>query len=83
MADSRFDSDHPGPNTFSPAPLFGYEAPSVFSRYKWLAIAFLVLVVAGSIWLYRAPHKPMDIKPSHAAPSAEPVYVEPLKPASG
>jgi hypothetical protein len=80
MADSRFDSDQ-GPNTFAPAPLFGYEAPGVLSRYKWLAIAFLVLVVAGSIWLYRAPHKPMDIKPSPAAkPSAEPVYVEPLKP---
>jgi len=83
MADSRFDSDQ-GPNTFSPAPLFGYEAPGVLSRYKWLAIAFLVLVVAGSVWLYRAPHKPMDIKPSPAAkPSVEPVYVEPLKPASG
>jgi hypothetical protein len=81
MADSRFDSDHPAPNTFSPAPLFGYEAPGVLSRYKWLAIAFLVLVVAGSVWLYRAPHKPMDIKPGPATPSAEPVYVEPLKPA--
>jgi hypothetical protein len=81
MADSRFDTDQ-GPNTFAPAPLFGYEAPGVLSRYKWLAIAFLVLVVAGSVWLYRAPHKPMDIKPSAPAkPSAEPVYVEPLKPA--
>jgi hypothetical protein len=81
MADSRFDSDQ-GPNTFSPAPLFGYEAPSALSRYKWLAIAFLVLVVAGSVWLYRAPHKPMDIKPSATKPSVEPVYVEPLKPSS-
>ena len=50
MADSRFDTDQ-GPNTFAPAPLFGYEAPGVLSRYKWLAIAFLVLVVAGAIWL--------------------------------
>ncbi len=81
MADSRFDSDH-APNTFAPAPLFGYEAPGVLSRYKWLAIAFLILVVAGSIWLYRAPHKPMAVKPSPAAkPEVEPVYIEPLKPA--
>jgi hypothetical protein len=70
MADSRFDSDQ-GPNTFAPAPLFGYEAPSVLSRYKWLAIAFLVLIVAASIYLYKAPRKPLTIKPSPEA-----VYVE-------
>ena len=72
MADSRFDSDQ-GPNTFAPAPLFGYEAPSVLSRYKWLAIAFVVLIIAASIYLYKAPRKPLTIQPS-----AEPVYVEPL-----
>jgi hypothetical protein len=72
MADSRFDSDQ-GPNTFAPAPLFGYEAPSTLSRYKWLAIAFVVLIVAASIYLYKAPHKPLTIQPN-----PEPIYVEPL-----
>jgi hypothetical protein len=73
MVESRFDSDQ-GPNTFAPAPRFGYEAPSVLSRYKVLAIVFVLLIVAGSIYLIKAPRKPLAI-----APSAEPVYVEPLK----
>jgi hypothetical protein len=72
MAESRFDSDQ-GPNTFAPKPRFGYEAPSVLSRYKVLAIVFVLLIVAGSIYLIKAPHKPIAI-----APSPEPVYVEPL-----
>jgi hypothetical protein len=78
MAESRFDSDQ-GPNTFAPKPRFGYEAPSVLSRYKVLAIVFVLLIVAGSIYLIKAPHKPLAIKPS-----TEPVYVEPLsdKPAA-
>jgi hypothetical protein len=72
MVDSRFDSDQ-GPNTFDPAPRFDYEAPSVLSRYKLLAIVFVLLMVAGSIYLIKAPHKPLAPKPT-----AEPVYVEPL-----
>jgi hypothetical protein len=73
MVDSRFDSDQ-GPNTFDPAPRFDYEAPSVLSRYKVLAIVFVLLMVAGSIYLIKAPHKPLAVKPA----TPEPVYVEPL-----
>jgi hypothetical protein len=78
VAESRFDRDQ-GPNTFAPAPRFGYEAPSVLSRYKVLAIVFLLLIVAASIYMIKAPRKPLAI-----APSPEPVYVEPLsdKPAA-
>ena len=45
----------------------------MFSQYKWLALAFLALIVAATIYLYRAPHKPLAFKPD-----PEPVYVEPL-----
>ena len=76
MSDSRFDRDQ-GPNTFAPKPRFGYEAPGVLSRYRWLALAFLAVILAASIYLYKAPRKPLTI-----TPSAEPVYVEPLKPAA-
>jgi hypothetical protein len=78
MVESRFDSDQ-GPNTFAPKPRFGYEAPSVLSRYRVLAIVFVMLIVAGSIYLIKAPHKPLQIQSS-----PEPVYIEPLsqKPAS-
>jgi hypothetical protein len=69
---SHFDGDQ-GPNTFAPKPRFEYEAPSMFSQYKWLALVFLALIVAASIYLYRAPHKPLAFKPD-----PEPVYVEPL-----
>jgi hypothetical protein len=72
MPESRFDGDQ-GPNTFAPKPRFDYEAPSIFSRYKWLALVFLLLIAAASIYLIRAPRKPLTIKPD-----AEPVYVEPL-----
>jgi hypothetical protein len=72
MADSRFDSDQ-GPNTFAPKPRFGYEAPGVLSRYKWLAIVFVLLIAAAAIYLYKAPHKPLTI-----TPTPEPIYVEPL-----
>jgi hypothetical protein len=78
MAESRFDSDQ-GPNTFAPKPRFGYEAPSVLSRYKVLAIVFVLLIVAASIYMIKAPRTPLAIKPD-----ADPVYIEPLpqKPAA-
>jgi hypothetical protein len=72
MADSRFDSDQ-GPNTFAPKPRFDYEPPSLLSQYKWLSVVFLLLIVAATIYLIKAPHKPLTIKPD-----AEPIYVEPL-----
>jgi hypothetical protein len=76
MADSHFDGDQ-GPNTFSPKPRFDYEPPSMLKQYKWLALVFVLLIVAASVYLIRAPRKPLTIKPD-----AEPIYVEPLgKPA--
>ena len=72
MPESRFDSDQ-GPNTFAPKPRFGYEAPSVLSRYKVLAIVFVLLIIAASIYMVKAPRKPLAIKAS-----PEPVYIEKL-----
>jgi len=78
MPESRFDSDQ-GPNTFAPKPRFDYEAPSMLSQYKWLAVVFLALIIAASIYLIKAPRKPLTI-----APTPEPIYIQPLddKPAS-
>jgi hypothetical protein len=62
MPESRFDSDQ-GPNTFAPKPRFDYEAPSLLRQYKWLALVFLLLIVAASIYLIQAPREPLADKP--------------------
>jgi len=46
----------------------------VLADYKYLAIAFLLAIVAGTVYLIRAPRKPLTIEP----PPAPPVYVVPL-----
>jgi hypothetical protein len=71
---SRFDSGD-GPNTFAPKPRFGYEAPSVLSRYRTLAIVFVLVIVAAAVYLIKAPRKPLKFDPP-----SEPVYVEAVKP---
>jgi hypothetical protein len=63
-----------GPNRFVPKPRFDYKAPSILAEHKYLAIVFLLLIIATSIYLYRAPHKPLKIEPA-----ATPVYVEPIR----
>jgi hypothetical protein len=63
-----------GPNRFVPKPRFEYKAPSILAEHKYLALAFLLLIIAGSLYLYRAPHKALKIEPA-----ATPVYVEPIR----
>ncbi len=60
-----------GPNSFVPKPRFEYQAPSMFAQYKYLAIVFVLLIVAAGVYLARAPHKPLTIAPP-------PVYIEAL-----
>jgi hypothetical protein len=63
-----------GPNSFVPKPRFEYKAPSMLAEHKYLAIAFVIVIVAASIYLYSAPRKPLKLDP----PPAPPVYVEPI-----
>ena len=46
----------------------------MLAQYKYLAIVFVLLIVAASVYLARAPHKPLTIEP----PPAPPVYIEAL-----
>jgi hypothetical protein len=62
------------PNQFVPKPRFDYKAPSVLAEHKYLAIVFILLIVAASVYLIRAPRKPLKIDP----PPPPPVYVEPI-----
>ncbi len=60
------------PNSFVPRPRFEYKPRSLFADYKYLALLFVLLIVAGSVYLIRAPHKPLTIEPP-------PVYIEPIQ----
>jgi hypothetical protein len=71
---SEFDSGH-GPNTFAPKPRFDYVAPSAVSRYRILAIIFVLVIVAAAVYLIMAPRKPLRFDPP-----SEPVYIEAVKP---
>ena len=62
-----------GPNRFVPKPRFEYKAPSILAEHKYLAVGFLLLIIAGAVYLYRAPHRALKIEPA-----ATPVYVEPI-----
>jgi hypothetical protein len=66
-----------GPNSFAPKPRFEYKAPSMFAEHRYLLIVFLIAILAGALYLFKAPHKQLKIEPP-------PVYVEPLpqRPAS-
>jgi hypothetical protein len=46
----------------------------VLAEYKYLAIVFVLIIIAVSVYLIRAPHKPLKIDP----PPPPPVYVEPI-----
>jgi hypothetical protein len=43
----------------------------MLSQYKYLAIVFVLVLIAAAVYLARAPHKPLTIEPP-------PVYIEPL-----
>jgi hypothetical protein len=63
-----------GPSSFVPKPRFEYKAPSILAEHKYLAIIFVLAIVAAAVYLFRAPHKPLTIEP----PPPPPIYVEPL-----
>jgi hypothetical protein len=65
--------DNP-PNRFIPKPRFDYRPPSLLADYKYLAIAFVLVIIAVSVYLIRAPHHQLEIEP----PPPPPVYIEPL-----
>jgi hypothetical protein len=66
-----------GPNSFVPKPRFEYKAPSLFWEHRYLLMVFIIALLAGALYLLRAPHKQLKIEPP-------PVYVEPIlqRPAS-
>ena len=57
------------PNGFVPRPRFDYKPRSLLADYKYLALVFLLLLIAGALYLIKAPHKQMVIEPP-------PVYIE-------
>ncbi|HEV7358596.1 MAG TPA: hypothetical protein VGN99_11430 [Steroidobacteraceae bacterium] len=65
-----------GLSLFTPKPKFEYKAPSLLWEYRYLAIFFVIAIIAGSIYIFRAPHKTPEVEAP--APSSEPVYVEPI-----
>ena len=60
---------------FTPKPKFEYKAPSLLWEYRYLAIFFVIAIIAGSVYIFRAPHNAPKIEPRPASP---PVYVEPI-----
>jgi hypothetical protein len=63
-----------GPDSYVPKPRFEYKAPSIIAEHKYLAIIFVLAIIAASVYLVRAPHKPLTIEP----PPPPPVYIEPI-----
>jgi hypothetical protein len=35
----------------------------MLAQYKYLAIAFVLVIIAATVYLARAPHKPLTIEP--------------------
>jgi hypothetical protein len=63
-----------GPNSFVPRPRFEYKAPSMFAEHRYLAILFVLVIIAGAVYLIRLPRKPIKIDPLPPPP----VYIEPI-----
>ena len=63
-----------GPDSYVPKPRFDYKPPSLLADYKYLAIGFLLVILAASIYLFRTPRKPLTIEP----PAPPPVYIDPI-----
>jgi hypothetical protein len=62
------------PKGFVPRPIIEYKPRSLLADYKYLAIVFVLLIIAGSWYLFKAPHRPLVIAPS----APPPVYIEPI-----
>jgi hypothetical protein len=68
-----------GPNSYVPKPRFDYQAPSMLAEHKVLAILFVLVIVAATVYLIRAPRKPYAIKLTPAIETTpQPVYIEPI-----
>jgi hypothetical protein len=63
-----------GPDTFVPKPRFEYKAPSLFWEHRYLLTIFIIGLLAGWLYLIRAPYKQLKIDP----PAPPPIYVEPI-----
>jgi len=63
-----------GPDSYVPEPRFEYKAPSIIAEHKYLAVIFVLAIMAATVYLIRAPHKPLTIEP----PPPPPVYIEPI-----
>jgi hypothetical protein len=69
-----------------PGAQYDYKPPSVFARYKWLTAAFAAMILGLLVYVLMTPRQrviptPRTEQLAAPAPSAEPVYVEPLEPA--
>ncbi|MGO9950424.1 MAG: hypothetical protein ACLPWG_26735 [Steroidobacteraceae bacterium] len=63
------------PNRHIPKPWIEHKPRSLLAEHKYLALAFLLVIIAVLVYVFRAPREPRKI----AAPPA-PVYVEPIAP---
>jgi hypothetical protein len=63
-----------GPNSYNPKPRFEYKRPSILVEHKYLAILFVLVIIAATVYLFRAPRKPLKLEP----PPPPPVYIEPI-----
>jgi hypothetical protein len=63
------------PNRHVPKPWIEHKPRSLLAEHKYLALAFLLAIIAVLLYVFRAPHEPRKI----ALPPA-PVYVEPIDP---
>jgi hypothetical protein len=52
-----------------------YKPPSMLAQHKGLAIAFVIVLLAVAVYLYKLPRTPIYFPP----PTLE-IYVEPISP---
>ncbi|HMD28479.1 MAG TPA: hypothetical protein VKH13_07920 [Steroidobacteraceae bacterium] len=65
------------PNRHVPKPWIEHKPRSLLAEHKYLALAFLLVIIAVLVYVFGAPRAPAKI-----APPPAPVYVEPLDPRS-
>jgi hypothetical protein len=64
-----------------PGAQYDYKPPSVFARYKWLTVTFVVLILGLLIYPLLAPRQARNPAGQAQTPAtSEPVYVEPVEP---
>jgi hypothetical protein len=70
-----------------PGAQYDYKPPSVFVRYKWLTATFALIILGLLVYVLVAPRQrviptPRSEQLAQPASSGEPIYVEPLEPAT-